>query len=120
MNELEQTLIGDSAAAPPAHILEGMQSDLAHRVIEGAPHTIYCTYRGGTGGFIGAHVFAPDTLTGRRKSLPPWVMYSQFASWPAKVRLEMAPNSAVGSGGFNIWLTRPFASQIWIPNGVAK
>jgi uncharacterized damage-inducible protein DinB len=41
MNELEQTLIGDSAAAPPAHILEGMQSDLAHRVMEGAPHTIY-------------------------------------------------------------------------------
>jgi uncharacterized damage-inducible protein DinB len=41
MNELEQTLIGDSAAAPPAHILEGIQSELAHRVIEGAPHTIY-------------------------------------------------------------------------------
>jgi uncharacterized damage-inducible protein DinB len=41
MNELEQTLIGDSAAAPPAHILEGMESDLAHRLIQGAPHTIY-------------------------------------------------------------------------------
>ena len=41
MNELEQTLIGDSAAAPPAHILEGIPSDLAHRVIQGAPHTIY-------------------------------------------------------------------------------
>jgi uncharacterized damage-inducible protein DinB len=41
MNELAQALIGDSAAAPPAHILEGVQSDLAHRVIEGAPHTIY-------------------------------------------------------------------------------
>ena len=41
MNELEQTLIGDSAAAPPAHILEGIQTDLAHRVIQGAPHTIY-------------------------------------------------------------------------------
>jgi uncharacterized damage-inducible protein DinB len=41
MNELEQTLIGDSAAAPPAHILEGIQTDLAHRVIKGAPHTIY-------------------------------------------------------------------------------
>jgi uncharacterized damage-inducible protein DinB len=41
MNELEQTLIGDSAAAPPAHILEGIETDLAHRVIEGAPHTIY-------------------------------------------------------------------------------
>jgi uncharacterized damage-inducible protein DinB len=41
MNELEQTLIGDSAAAPPAHILEGIQNDLAHRVVQGAPHTIY-------------------------------------------------------------------------------
>jgi uncharacterized damage-inducible protein DinB len=41
MNELQQTLIGDSAAAPPAHILEGVPSDLAHRAIEGAPHTIY-------------------------------------------------------------------------------
>ena len=41
MNELEQALIGDSAAAPPAHILEGIQSDLAHRVVQGAPHTIY-------------------------------------------------------------------------------
>jgi uncharacterized damage-inducible protein DinB len=41
MNELEQTLIGDSAAAPPAHILEGIESELAHRVIEGAPHSIY-------------------------------------------------------------------------------
>jgi hypothetical protein len=34
-------LIGDSAAAPPAHILEGLPSDLAHRAIHGAPHTIY-------------------------------------------------------------------------------
>jgi uncharacterized damage-inducible protein DinB len=41
MNELEQTLIGDSAAAPPAHILEGIEVDLAHRVIQGVPHTIY-------------------------------------------------------------------------------
>ena len=41
MNELEQVLIGDSAAAPPAHILEGIESDLAHRVTVGAPHTIY-------------------------------------------------------------------------------
>jgi uncharacterized damage-inducible protein DinB len=41
MNELEQTLIGDSAAAPPAHILEGIESELAHRVIKGAPHSIY-------------------------------------------------------------------------------
>jgi uncharacterized damage-inducible protein DinB len=41
MNELQQALIGDSAAAPPAHILEGLPSDLAHRAIQGAPHTIY-------------------------------------------------------------------------------
>jgi uncharacterized damage-inducible protein DinB len=41
VNELQQALIGDSAAAPPAHILECLASSLAHRVIEGAPHTIY-------------------------------------------------------------------------------
>lgn len=41
MNELQQVLIGDSAAAPPAHILEGIASDLAHHAIQGAPHTIY-------------------------------------------------------------------------------
>ncbi len=41
MNELQQALIGDSAAAPPAHILEGLPSDLANRAIQGAPHTIY-------------------------------------------------------------------------------
>ena len=33
MNELEQAIIGDSAAAPPAHILEGVESDLAHRAL---------------------------------------------------------------------------------------
>ena len=38
---LQQALIGDSAAAPPAHILEGLPSDLAHQAIQGAPHTIY-------------------------------------------------------------------------------
>ena len=41
MNELQQTLVGDSAAAPPAHILEGVESALAHRAIAGAPRTIY-------------------------------------------------------------------------------
>jgi uncharacterized damage-inducible protein DinB len=41
MTELEQVLIGDSAAAPPAVILEGLSSETAHRVISGAPHTIY-------------------------------------------------------------------------------
>jgi hypothetical protein len=41
MNELERALSGDSAAAPPAHILEGLTDDLVHRSIAGAPHTIY-------------------------------------------------------------------------------
>jgi uncharacterized damage-inducible protein DinB len=41
MSELEQVLIGDSAAAPPSHILEGLSDELAHRAIDGVPHTIY-------------------------------------------------------------------------------
>lgn len=41
MNELELTLSGDSAAAPPAHILEGLPDKLAHRAVAGVPHTIY-------------------------------------------------------------------------------
>lgn len=41
MNELAQALIGDSAAAPAAHILEGIPEDLAHRSIPLAPHSIY-------------------------------------------------------------------------------
>ena len=41
INELAQTLIGDSAAAPPAHILEGVAEDLAHHAVQFAPHTIY-------------------------------------------------------------------------------
>jgi uncharacterized damage-inducible protein DinB len=41
MSELELVLAGDSAAAPPAAILEGLDSEAAHRAIEGAPHTIY-------------------------------------------------------------------------------
>jgi DinB superfamily len=41
MNELERTLIGDSVAAPPSHILEGLDDRLVHRNIPGAPHTIY-------------------------------------------------------------------------------
>jgi uncharacterized damage-inducible protein DinB len=40
-NELEHVLMGDSAAAPPAHILEGLSAEAAHRAIEGAPRTIY-------------------------------------------------------------------------------
>jgi uncharacterized damage-inducible protein DinB len=41
VNELAQALIGDSAAAPPAHILEGINSELAHESLQFAPHTIY-------------------------------------------------------------------------------
>ncbi|MGC2163496.1 MAG: DinB family protein [Silvibacterium sp.] len=40
-NELERALIGDSAAAPPSHILESISDDLAHKKIPGTPHTIY-------------------------------------------------------------------------------
>ncbi len=40
-NELERTLISDSAAAPPAQILEGVSDELAHRKTAGAPRTIY-------------------------------------------------------------------------------
>ncbi len=41
MNELQQAIIGDSAAAPPDRILEGLTTELANRSIAGAPHTIY-------------------------------------------------------------------------------
>jgi uncharacterized damage-inducible protein DinB len=41
VTELTQALIGDSAAAPPAHILEGVSNELAHQALEFAPHTIY-------------------------------------------------------------------------------
>lgn len=41
MDELERTIIGDSAAAPAAHILEGLSTELAHRKVPNAPHTIY-------------------------------------------------------------------------------
>jgi hypothetical protein len=41
MNELERALIGDSAAAPATHILEGLGGELAHRRIPGSPHSIY-------------------------------------------------------------------------------
>jgi uncharacterized damage-inducible protein DinB len=41
MTELAEALIGSSAAAPPAHILEGVGEELAHRAIPSAPHTIY-------------------------------------------------------------------------------
>jgi len=41
MNELTQALVGDSAAAPPSHILEGISDDLADQNLEFVPHTIY-------------------------------------------------------------------------------
>jgi len=41
MTELAQAIIGDSAAAPAAHILEGLTEDLVHRAIPNLPHTIY-------------------------------------------------------------------------------
>jgi len=41
MNELALTFIGDSAHAPPSHILEALPEDLAHWRVAGATHTIY-------------------------------------------------------------------------------
>ncbi|HTZ59969.1 MAG TPA: DinB family protein [Acidobacteriaceae bacterium] len=41
MSELVRALIGDSAATPPSHILEGVSEDLARRPVPSAPHTIY-------------------------------------------------------------------------------
>lgn len=41
MNELEKVLTADSAAAPPAAILEALGEELAHGAISGAPRTIY-------------------------------------------------------------------------------
>jgi hypothetical protein len=41
MNELEKVLSGDSAAAPPAFILEGIPEEVAHRRIGLAPHTMF-------------------------------------------------------------------------------
>ena len=41
MNELEQALIGDSYAAPPSHIIEGLSDDLAHQTLPNTPRGIY-------------------------------------------------------------------------------
>ena len=41
MTELERALTGDTAAAPPSHILEAVPDELAHRGFPGVPHTIY-------------------------------------------------------------------------------
>ena len=41
MSELEQILVGESYAAPPSHILEGLTGQLVHSKPTGAPHSIY-------------------------------------------------------------------------------
>jgi uncharacterized damage-inducible protein DinB len=41
MNELERALVSNSAAAPPAHILDDLSEELAHRETPHAPRTIY-------------------------------------------------------------------------------
>ncbi len=41
MSELHAALLGDSAHAPPLHILEALPPELAHQQIPNAPHTIY-------------------------------------------------------------------------------
>lgn len=41
MSELAQALIGDSYAAPPAHIIEGLNDEIVHRRMPNVPHTIY-------------------------------------------------------------------------------
>lgn len=40
-NELERSLVADSAFTPPSHILEGIHDQLAHQQTPGAPHSIY-------------------------------------------------------------------------------
>jgi hypothetical protein len=41
MVELALALNGDSAYTPPSHVVENLDVELAHRKIDGAPHTIY-------------------------------------------------------------------------------
>lgn len=41
MSELALCLNGDSAFAPPSHILENLTEEMARRRVEGASHTIY-------------------------------------------------------------------------------
>ena len=41
MSELEQVIAGDSAAAPPSLILEGLSDEMSHRKPQGAPHSVY-------------------------------------------------------------------------------
>ena len=41
MSELALCLNGDSAFAPPSHILENITEEMARRSVAGAPHSIY-------------------------------------------------------------------------------
>jgi uncharacterized damage-inducible protein DinB len=41
MSEFEQVIVAGGAAAPPSHILEGLNDELSHRKPAGAPHSIY-------------------------------------------------------------------------------
>jgi uncharacterized damage-inducible protein DinB len=41
MNELQRILIDKGVGAPPSHVLEAIDEELAHRRIPGAPHSIY-------------------------------------------------------------------------------
>jgi uncharacterized damage-inducible protein DinB len=41
LSELAKSLIADSYAAAPSHILEGLTDDLVHRKLPNVPHTIY-------------------------------------------------------------------------------
>jgi uncharacterized damage-inducible protein DinB len=41
VNELELILTGESFAAAPSHIVEGLTDELSHRKPAGAPHSIY-------------------------------------------------------------------------------
>jgi hypothetical protein len=41
MNELQKILIADGVGAPPSHVLEAIDENLAHRRVPGASHSIY-------------------------------------------------------------------------------
>ena len=41
MSEFVQALIGESYAASPAHIIEGLNDEIVHRQMTNVPHTIY-------------------------------------------------------------------------------
>jgi uncharacterized damage-inducible protein DinB len=41
MNELQRILAGNGVGAPPSHVLEAIDDELASRRLPGVPHTIY-------------------------------------------------------------------------------